>query len=343
MVHARRRASVDVFVPNRNYAHYLPACLDSVLAQQGVDVRVLVVDNASTDDSSAVAQAYADRDPRVTVLRHERDLGLVASLDEGLAWCEAEHCMNLSADDVLLPGALARATAVLQERPRTAFVYGPAVQWEGGPVRVRQVPLGGRTWDGQDWIARCARDGRNPLFSPEGVMRTELAQETHFRPELPRTPDLAMWLQLAARGDVAHLRGVRQALYRIHPTSMMQTQGHVGMFEARYDAFTVLVRRDGHLLRDAGRVADDAARAVALQALRLVELHGDWRRQDRIDVPALLDLAVRVWPRVEGSPAWASAHRACARSAASPARFAHMVGHKLHDVVDDRLRRELGR
>ena len=52
-------ASVTVLVPCYNYGRFLRQCVDSVLSQTGVDVRVLVVDDASTDDSATIAAEIA--------------------------------------------------------------------------------------------------------------------------------------------------------------------------------------------------------------------------------------------------------------------------------------------
>ena len=49
-------ASVDIIIPNYNYARFLPACVESVLAQDVRPLRILIIDNASTDDSVAVAR-----------------------------------------------------------------------------------------------------------------------------------------------------------------------------------------------------------------------------------------------------------------------------------------------
>jgi glycosyltransferase involved in cell wall biosynthesis len=168
------RPSVDVHVPNRDYGRWLPACLDSVLTQDGVDVRVVVVDNASKDDSVAVVEAYAERDRRVSLVRHAQDQGLIASLSEGLAWCSAEYTVNLSADDRLTPGSLARATAFMAQRPDAGLVYGPAVLHREGTAEPRIVQRGPlpRTWSGSRWLAQVARTGKNPVFSPEALVRT---------------------------------------------------------------------------------------------------------------------------------------------------------------------------
>ena len=78
------RPTVGVVIPAYNYARYLRECVDSVLAQRDVDVRVLIVDDCSSDETPALCAELA-ADPRVTFIRHERNRGHIASVNEGLA------------------------------------------------------------------------------------------------------------------------------------------------------------------------------------------------------------------------------------------------------------------
>src|SRR3954452_24854571 len=87
-VFARRRPSLlSVVVPAYDVAAYLPACLDSVLAQSETlgrtGLEVVVVDDGSPDDVGAIAESYAARDPRVRVV-HIDNRGLGAARNEGL-------------------------------------------------------------------------------------------------------------------------------------------------------------------------------------------------------------------------------------------------------------------
>ena len=59
------RPLVTVVIPCYNYGHFLPAAVASALDQRGVDVEVIIVDDASSDGSADVARELADRDPRV--------------------------------------------------------------------------------------------------------------------------------------------------------------------------------------------------------------------------------------------------------------------------------------
>ena len=115
-------ARVDVIIPCYRYAHYLGAAVRSVLSQSHRDVRILIIDDASPDDTAAVAAALAAGDSRISVARHAENRGHIATYNEGLAWAEGDYVVLLSADDMLAPGALRRAVAVLEARPDVALV-----------------------------------------------------------------------------------------------------------------------------------------------------------------------------------------------------------------------------
>src|SRR5882672_12663621 len=218
-------ARVSVVVPCYNYGHYLEGCVGSVLSQEGVDVDVLIVDDASPDGSVEVAKGIAERDERVRVLAHERNCGHIATYNEGLALCRGDYTVLLSADDLLVPGALARAAAVFARYPEVGFVYGRTVYFTDSPLPAPGTSTGQHVvWDGIAWARSRCEIGRGGIVSPEVVVRTELQQEVGgYRPELPHSGDTEMWLRFALRADVAYV-DADHAYYRMHAASMSKSQ-----------------------------------------------------------------------------------------------------------------------
>ena len=125
-------SSVSVVIPCYKYGHYLEEAVGSVLDDQdGVDVRVLIIDDASPDDSAEVARKIAARDPRVEVIVHAANKGNIATYNEGLLeWADGDYCLLLSADDRLTPGALRRARDLLDAHPNVGFVYGHPLRFQ---------------------------------------------------------------------------------------------------------------------------------------------------------------------------------------------------------------------
>ena len=74
--------------------------MDSILTQRGVDVRILIVDDVSPDNTPEVARALAAADSRVEYVRNEKNLGLIGTANVGIVgWAKADYVVLLSADD----------------------------------------------------------------------------------------------------------------------------------------------------------------------------------------------------------------------------------------------------
>jgi glycosyltransferase involved in cell wall biosynthesis len=98
---------VDVVITNYNYGRFLGAAIESALGQTRRDVRVIVVDDGSEDESRGVIAGFGDR---VEVVFKERG-GQASALNAGIAHCQGEVLLLLDADDVLRPEAAERVAA----------------------------------------------------------------------------------------------------------------------------------------------------------------------------------------------------------------------------------------
>ncbi|MEV5608297.1 CDP-glycerol:glycerophosphate glycerophosphotransferase [Streptomyces sp. NPDC052225] len=103
----------SVVIPAYRAQGYLRECLDSVLAQSHRDWEAIVVDDGSPDACGAIAAEYAQRDPRVQLVRQAERTGPGAARTAGIARATGGHLLFLDADDMLLPGALAAIDAAL--------------------------------------------------------------------------------------------------------------------------------------------------------------------------------------------------------------------------------------
>jgi glycosyltransferase involved in cell wall biosynthesis len=118
-----------VIVPAYDVASYLPACLDSLLAQTLSDFEVVVVDDGSPDESGAIADGYAARDQRVRVL-HIDNRGLGGARNEGIRHARGEYLGFCDADDLMTPRALELLLALARETD-APLVTGNVVRLEG--------------------------------------------------------------------------------------------------------------------------------------------------------------------------------------------------------------------
>jgi len=104
-----------------NQRKYLARAIDSVLAQEGIELEYIVVDPGSTDGSRALIESYGSR---ISQTVFEPDRGGADGLNKGFAVATGEVFGFINSDDEFLPGALRRAAAELKRQPESDFVSG---------------------------------------------------------------------------------------------------------------------------------------------------------------------------------------------------------------------------
>jgi glycosyltransferase involved in cell wall biosynthesis len=294
-------SSVSVVVPCYNYGHFLPDCIRSVLDDQpGVDVRVLIIDDASPDGSGEVARRIAADDHRVECVVHQANRGHVATYNEGLLeWADGDYCVLLSADDELAPGALSRASDLLDANPAVGFAYGHPVHFTHGMPRpaARTTSRGWSVWPGHWWLRRRFREGTGCITCPEVVVRTSLQKRIGgYDSRLPVTCDTEMWMRLACHADVGYLRGVDQAFYRVHAHNMSKSRTRLLDLSGRRLAYDAVLERCADILPDSGQLAQTVHRKLAWEALWAAARAYDRGTTGQIPVDNLIEFAFDCWP-----------------------------------------------
>lgn len=259
-------AGVDVIVPCHNYGRYLQRCVASVLEETALPIRVLVIDDASSDDSHTVALRIAQEDSRVEVIRHPANLGHIATYNEGLDWVTAPYMLLLSADDLVAPGALARAVGLMEDHPDVGFVYGRTVHFRDEDELVAtQGAVGGGAQIvlGADFIRNIALHPVNPVETASAVVRSRVQHRVGgYRPQFPHAGDLEMWLRFAAQANVGVVDAV-QGLVRLHGANMRQ--GYLAERDARqrHEALSGFFRSHRSTLPGAARLERTARAGLA--------------------------------------------------------------------------------
>jgi glycosyltransferase involved in cell wall biosynthesis len=304
------RPRVSVVIPCYNYGHFLADCVRTVLDQPGVEMDVLIVDDASPDGSAAVARALAEADPRVRLLAHESNRGHIATYNEGLAAVDGDYVVLLSADDLVVPGALAQSAALMEANPGVGMVYGFAPTFVDVPRPARTRVRSWTVWPGAEWLAQVCRRGGNPLATPEVMMRTSLMRElSGYDAGLPHSADFLLWLRAAARAQVGRVNGVDLAYYRVHGGNMHSSRfgGVMTDLGERWRAFETFFSADGPLV-DATALRTAAAHAVAREAL--VSVQQSYELGTPVDEAAgLVALAERIDPSCRDGRLWAICRR----------------------------------
>lgn len=201
---------VSVLISCYNYGRFLAQAVNSALNQSHPNVEVLILDDASTDNTREVAESYGTR-VRYLSLPHG---GQATALNTGLQQARGEYCVFLDADNYLAPHFIEKTLAILAScrDPFIAFVY-TARQLFGKrqevfhppPYDLAQLKL-------RNFIDMCVlvrlSDCRNIQFCPER--------------DIAPVPDMDFFLSLAEQGKGGLLLDEPLVHYRIHDSNMSQ-------------------------------------------------------------------------------------------------------------------------
>lgn len=264
-----RSPSVSAIIPCYNYGRYLAGCIDSVLVQRDVRIDVLVIDDASSDGSDQIVYQLGKQDTRIRTICHTQNQGAIATYTEGIAQAAGDYTVLLSADDLLTPGCLARATALMEEYPSVGFTYGAPIEFMDGELpAARTAAKSWIVWRGHDWIMQRCRAGGNALKSPEAVIRTSVLRNLGaVRADLPHAADFEAWMRAATVSDVGYVAGADQAYYRIHSNNMHSGYDMIDDLSQRLASFDAIFDERSDLLDDSGSMRDTAHRVIARSAL----------------------------------------------------------------------------
>ena len=299
-------ATVDILIPCYRYGRFLEGCVRSILSQSMDDVRILIIDDASPDDSAQVARAIAASDQRVEVVAHAKNRGHIATYNEGIEWAESPFFLSLSADDYLAPFALERAAAIMEERPDVVMTYGACVNFFEGKDPPDFAGAAGdadwRVWAGRDFIKLHCERVRNLVPTPTAIVRTVTQKAIGgYLSTLPHAGDMEMWLRFAAHGAVAETPRV-QAVYRIHGANMSVDyyKTVIRDYAQRRDVFEIFFANDGRRIDDADELHALARRRLAAAAFWTGV--AQWCRGDRATGAEVLRLGLSLDPRMRLAP-----------------------------------------
>ena len=237
---AGSRPTVSIGLPVYNAERYLRESLDSLLAQTFCDFEVVVCDNASNDDTAAIAADYARRDPRVRVYRADRNHGLAWNWNRAFALASGRYFKWAAADDVHLPHYLERTLGVLLADPDAVLVHSRTVEVDEDGVEGPEVIKDLRT-DGCDVAARFHELTRKgwPCVDVFGLVRAEVLAQTGLHGRYPRS-DRALLAELGLHGRLVQ---VPEVLFHRREFAGRVTRSHD--LTSRYEVFTAGRRRGG--------------------------------------------------------------------------------------------------
>jgi glycosyltransferase involved in cell wall biosynthesis len=275
---AARVSAIIIFL---NEERFIQEAIESVLSQGYQNWELLLVDDGSSDGSSAIARRYAAEFPgKIRYLDHpgHQNRGMSASRNLGVRHGRGAYVAFLDADDVWLPNKLAHQVAILDAQPEAALVHGPLLEWYSWS--------GNRDDHSRDRLYGVDRTGVHPYadslvqaphllrlflareeFIPSGVLvRREAIERVGGSEDVFRGSyeDAVLYVKICLTSPVYVVRECSYQ-YRIHPGSWERTTIRAGQANAARLRYLYWVQS---YLRERG-VTDAAIwRALSLAILR---------------------------------------------------------------------------
>lgn len=221
--HEAQAPFLSVTILNYNYAHYLPQCLESILAQTMRDFEVILINDTSTDNSVEVIEPYLS-DSRIRFVNHEKNKGFVRSLVEGCELSRGRYISVISADDyVLEPTAFAAAREVLEANPDVVLCYSAWYEVDSNSqiIYERRSTDHDYVVEGVDELRRLLHSS-SILHSGTIIRRDAYHSVGGYDTSLRFAVDNNMWLMLATAGRVAYIDKHLYA-YRAHAGNMSKS------------------------------------------------------------------------------------------------------------------------
>jgi glycosyltransferase involved in cell wall biosynthesis len=228
---------VSAVIIFKDEERFLAEAIDSVLAQTVDDWELLLVDDGSTDGSTAIARSYASEHPdRVRYLDHpgHANRGMAASRNRGISAAQGRYVASLDGDDVWEPEKLAIQLDNLARHPTAAMTYGPLLRWrawtgEPGAIDLEDLmgvgkrkygrhPLAGRVAQPPTLLRLMLDDD---YFIPGGALirREALDEVGCYEPAFRGLYEDAVVMVKLALDYPIHVDDRVTYLYRMHPDS----------------------------------------------------------------------------------------------------------------------------
>jgi glycosyltransferase involved in cell wall biosynthesis len=230
---------VAVVIPNRNHAQFLDQAISSWARQTRLPDELIIIDDASTDNSLEVISTWEGRLDCIRLVRHLTQIGVVGTLNHGLCETGADFVAFSAADDSVAPRFLEASLAALHEQPDAAFAAGAAqlIDDSGTAIGVRPILLPSmklRFFSGDDFRRLLLR-GDNFFIGGVTLYRCcQLKQLGGFDPTLRSMADGMIARRMASRFGFCFIPEVL-GLWRIHRSQTNYSINEV-MTDASFNA-----------------------------------------------------------------------------------------------------------
>jgi glycosyltransferase involved in cell wall biosynthesis len=196
-----RKVRVSVVIPAYNAENFIAEAIDSILGQTFQDFEIIVIDDASTDNTWKIIEQYGKKDKRLRIYKNSSNKGIGANRTRGIELSRGEYICWQDADDISLPRRLQLQVDYLETHPKVGVVGGFIEFFDdktNGPVR---------RYEETDDRLRRSIFRYNPVAQPASMFRKECFDKVgYYHKDYTVTEDLEMLFRVGASYEFANVQ-----------------------------------------------------------------------------------------------------------------------------------------
>jgi glycosyltransferase involved in cell wall biosynthesis len=210
------KSKVTVVLPVFNGEKYIRYAMESVLQQDYTNFELLIINDGSTDKTSDIISGF--KDPRLKIISHEKNLGLVNSLNEGIDLSDGDYIVRMDADDICLPGRISSQVKFMEKNPSIgasgtfyfALINGKKLFYSF-PTPVNET--------------KAMLLFNSPVAHPTAIIRRSLLRRHNLKysSQFVHAEDYFLWSQISEHADLSNLNKYFLE-YRFHDSQVTAVQ-----------------------------------------------------------------------------------------------------------------------
>ncbi len=196
---------LDVIMPTYNDGKYLKDAIESILSQTFKDFRFIIINDASTDNTSEIVKGF--KDPRIIYIENKENKGLPKNLNDAIKSSTAKYIARMDGDDISEPGRLEKQVSFLDGNPKYVMCGT-----QGFVIDERGQAIGKLSKSRKDWVIRAKMIDYNQFIHGSILIdRIAILKAGMYNVNYERGQDYALWFEVMKVGRVANLP---ESLYR---------------------------------------------------------------------------------------------------------------------------------
>ena len=210
---------VSVILPVYNGDRYLAESISSILGQTFTGFELIIIDDGSSDRTGKIIEEFRVNDPRIVVVHHRKNKGIVYSLNEGLRYARADLIARQDADDISYPNRIAEQVAYLSHHPEIGLL-GTAIDVVNGDGKSTEIYRLPET----DAQIRFRLLFNSAFAHPSVMFRAAviLNYQLRYSPNFPHAEDYELWVRMLQHTK-AHNLPMPLVKYRVSSNNASRT------------------------------------------------------------------------------------------------------------------------